>query len=176
MGGAETGGGRAGRPDPGNVAEGGGPVRVVVSGADTDGRFALLETRERPGDEPPLHAHTREDEVVYVLEGRVTVSVGGERRDCLTGAAVLLPRGREHAFRVESGEARLLVLLLPAGLEGLYREVGGATGTHDMEWLVTISARYGVEITGPNPLAGSGGDGSVGAHRSRSGVDAAQPR
>ena len=176
MGGEGTGGRGADGPNPGNVAEGGRPVRVVVSGADTDGRFALVETRERPGGEPPLHAHTREDEVVYVLEGRVTVSVEGERRDCPTGAAVLLPRGREHAFRVESREARLLVLLLPAGLEGLYQEVGGATGTHDMERLVTISARYGVEITGPNPLAGYGDDGSVGARRSRSGADAARRR
>ncbi len=70
----------------------------------------------------------------------------------------------EHTFRVESGEARLLVLLTPSGLDGLDAELGGPTDPHggktdapsrDMGWLVTASARYGVEITRPPP-AGMG--------------------
>ena len=118
---------------PGTPAQGSDSVRVLVSGADTGGRYALIETRERRGGEPPLHAHTNEDEVVYVLAGRVTVWVGEERRDCPTGTCVLLPRGGEHTFQVESGEARLLVLLLPAGLEGLYWELDRANTPHSGE-------------------------------------------
>ena len=69
----------------------GSAVRVLVDGEATGGRLALLETRERRGAGPPRHVHMREDELVYVLAGRLTVEVGGERRQAvayteLTGA------------------------------------------------------------------------------------------
>ena len=120
---------------------------------DEGGRVALLERVERRGAEPPLHLHTREDELVYVLAGDLTYYVGEETHTATAGAAVFLPRGQEHTFRVESAEARLLVLVVPAGLEGFYGELEqAATGaTSDLEQLVTIAARYGVEITGPPP-------------------------
>ena len=137
------------------------PPRVVVSGDETGGRFALVETLARRGAEPPLHLHSREDELVYVLAGRLTLRVGDVERDCPAGTGVLLARGCEHTYRVESGEARLLVLLVPAGLEGYYRELGVPTdgrtghgagdGRQDVERLVTVAARYGVAITGPPP-------------------------
>ena len=133
-------------------------VRVPVAGEATGGRFALIETRARRGDGPPRHLHTREDEVVYVLEGRLTVYRGEEPLDAPAGTCVLLPRGGEHTYRVESEEARLLVFLLPAGLEGCYRELDQAArgadgapgeGSDQVERLVATAARYGVEITGP---------------------------
>jgi hypothetical protein len=144
---------------------------VLVSGADTDGRFALVETYIRPGDDLPLHAHTREDEVLYVLRGQVTIWMGDEPRACPAGTCLLLPRGHEHACQVEADEARLLTLLLPAGLEGLYRELAGGVdlrgatpgqGARDFEWLVTAAAHYGVEITGPCPDHERGEDEPVG--------------
>ena len=146
--------------DPGNASREVGPVRVVVSGAETGGRFAVVETRERRGGEPPLHVHTREDEFVYVLEGHMTIHRGEERLDCPAGTGVLLPRGCEHTFALESAEARLLALLLPAGAEGLYAELGRPTNpggedpqrvSPDLERLVTIAARCGVAITGSPP-------------------------
>ena len=134
-------------------------VRVVVSGEETGGRYAVVETVERPGSERPLHLHTREDELVYVLQGRAAFYKGDEDLRCGPGDRVLLPRGCEHTFRVESDEARLLVLLTPAGLEGLYAELvksidprrgeNPRSMTRDLDRLVTASARYGVEITGP---------------------------
>ena len=80
------------------------PPRVVVSGDETGGRFALLETLTRRGAEPPLHLHSREDELVYVLAGRVTFCQGDQDLRCGPGDGVLLPRGCEHSYRVESGE------------------------------------------------------------------------
>ena len=128
-----------------------GLARLLVAGEETGGRFALVETRARRGEGPPRHVHTREDEVLYVLAGRLTVYRGEVTLDAPAGACVLLPRGGEHTYRVESAEARLLVVLLPAGLEGCYRELDGAAGegSHQVERLVATAARYGVEITGP---------------------------
>ena len=36
---------------------------------DTNGAFCLVEATLVPGNEPPPHVHSREDELFYVLEG-----------------------------------------------------------------------------------------------------------
>ncbi len=140
------------------LEQGDSSVRLLLTAEDTEGRFAIVETIERPGAEPPRHVHNREDEVVVVLEGRVRFYAGGKLLDCPAGTCLYLPRGCEHSFTVESQEARLLVMVSPPGLEGYYRELSRgveaedatrAGGMQDVERLVTIAARYGVAITGP---------------------------
>lgn len=148
---------RAGADESGRGGEA--PVRLLVAAEQTGGRFAVVERRTRRGQEPPLHGHTREDVLVYVLEGRVTFVSAGEWRPGPPGTCLLLPRGVEHGYRVESDEARLLVLLAPAGLEGLYDALGRRKdgAAPDVERLITAAAGYGVEITGPPPGRGAQG-------------------
>lgn len=126
-------------------------VHVLVTGADTRGRLAVIEIRERRGAEPLRHLHHWEDEIVYVLEGEVIFVLNDQRLPRSTGSCVVLPAGHEHAYALVSEEARLLVIAAPAGLENLYRELGGlsSTGRSDIERLVMVAAQYGVEITGP---------------------------
>jgi quercetin dioxygenase-like cupin family protein len=124
-------------------------ARVLVTGEETGGRVALIALDERRGGGPPRHLHHWEDEIVYVLAGEVTFHRGEERLPGTAGTTVLLPRGCEHAWRVESEAARLLVTVAPAGLEASYEELDwGAT---PLEVLVAVAARYGIEITGPPP-------------------------
>jgi len=130
-----------------------------VSGAQTGGRFALVQTSERRGQEPPRHVHEHEDELLYVLEGQLEVVVGEARQAVAAGAAVLLPRGIEHSFVLRSNEAALLLLLLPAGLEDYFHAASqwaieaelptGEEISPQVERLITLAARYGVTITGP---------------------------
>ena len=126
---------------------------VLVAGDLTDGRFAVIEAREKRGAEPPRHVHSREDEFIYVLEGRVTFEREGERFEAGPGMWLYLPRGSQHRFSVESAEARLLVMLAPAGIEDWLRDLRlpdtPATDPNTVERLVTTAARYGVAITGP---------------------------
>lgn len=126
---------------------------VLIAGEHTEGRFAVLEARMRQGSGLPRHVHSREDELVYVLEGRVTFDRDGDRLDGPAGTWMFLPRGCEHTFAVESAETRLLVMLSPAGLERCLDESGQPEdpGAEQqlVEWLVATAARYGVAITGP---------------------------
>jgi quercetin dioxygenase-like cupin family protein len=126
---------------------------VLVSGDETGGRFSVIEVREPRGAESPRHVHTREDELVYVLEGRVTFDHDGKRLDAPAGTSLFLPRGSEHTFVVQSPEARLLMLLSPAGLEHSLADLAQPSqplsGELVIERLVTTAARYGVSITGP---------------------------
>lgn len=143
---------RNGPNDEGRVV--GASVHLLVTGTDTKGRLAVIEIQERRGAEPLRHLHHWEDEIVYVLDGEVTFMLNDEHLPRSAGSCVLLPAGQEHAYALKSEEARLLVMAAPAGLEHLYQELGGlnATGRSDVERLVTVAARYGVEITGPTGL------------------------
>lgn len=128
--------------------------RRIIGAAETDGRFALIEMTEATGGGPPCHQHDREDEALYVLAGDLAVWQAGLWSPAPAGTAVWLPRAREHAYVVTKGPARLLVFITPAGLEGFFAEISACSRGKciDAELLVTIAARYGVEITGPGPL------------------------
>lgn len=131
---------------------------VLVSGEQTGGRFAIIEARERHGAESPRHIHSREDEFIYILDGCLKVHCDGEAFVVRAGSLLSLPRGSEHVFIVESLEARLLVLLSPAGLEDYLTasEAVGPSGSESQaaERLVALAAEYGVAITGPANHAG----------------------
>ena len=51
---------------------------VCLSGADTGGKYCLLEVGLAPGMSVPRHTHTREDEAYFVLAGELEVIVGHE--------------------------------------------------------------------------------------------------
>lgn len=133
---------------PGALASG---ARVLLDGASTGGRFTVVDVVVRAGDEPPLHMHTHEDEVIYVLAGGLRICRGDEQYIAMAGDSLYLPRGVEHSYAVIGADARLLVIAAPSGLEGLLKEwrCGPESGAMAVEWLVTAAARYGVEITGP---------------------------
>lgn len=134
-------------------------VRLLVAGEQTQGRFALVETIVRCTEEPPLHSHTHEDEIVYVLQGEVTFYLEGARLERGAGECIFLPRGSEHTYCIESGEARMLVLLTPAGLEGYYQEMNRPIDAEQyIERMITAAAKYGLEIMGPGPLESPASD------------------
>ncbi len=76
------------------------------------------------------------------------------------GSFVHLPKDVQHAYQnVGTGPARFLTLIVPAGLEKFFEEVG-KPGTHlsspppfeeeDLEKLLAVAPRYGAEILLPN--------------------------
>jgi quercetin dioxygenase-like cupin family protein len=92
-------------------------VRPKLSGEQTGGRFALWEGVLPHNAAPPLHSHPQ-DETFYVLEGSVAVwAAEVAEAPCGPGAAVFVPGGVPHTFRVDSDTARLLFLSTPAGIE-----------------------------------------------------------
>ena len=99
-------------------------MTVHADSADTNGAFALVESRGRAGNEPPLHVHENEDELFYVLEGRLKVQRGNEELTVEPGESVFLPRRVPHTFKLLSGEARALVYITPGGFEEYFRAIG----------------------------------------------------
>src|SRR5260221_5871929 len=60
--------------------------RFLVTGEETNGKYALLEAVVAPGGGPPPHVHSREEEGFNVLEGEITFQIGGERLVAGAGA------------------------------------------------------------------------------------------
>ena len=127
--------------------------------------LSLAEAQTRPGAEPPVHIHAREDEVYYVLEGELTFQRGHELIEAGPGDAVVLPRGIQHGFAVRSETARVLFACTPGGLEeafhavsepGLRGELPALPAGPPPDEAVAAAnaafAEHGVTFTGP-PLA-----------------------
>jgi|SRR5215469_182342 len=83
-------------------------MRLIASGAETGGRYTVLEQVTPAGWGPPRHIHSREDEIFYILEGSYEVHCGDERRTVSAGACAILPRGVPHGFSYYRDGARSL--------------------------------------------------------------------
>lgn len=133
-------------------------ARIHVDSEETGGRYAIVENLAPEGDMPPLHVHHREDEVFYVLEGRMRLHLPGEHVELASGDSFRAPRGVPHTYRVESETARWLVFCQPAGFDALVRETAEPARSdglpprgraHDVEALAAAAARQGIELLGP---------------------------
>jgi len=135
-------------------------LTFLATGEDTQGQFALIEIVGRKGNVPPSHIHRQEDEIFYLLEGEMTVSVGDRVIKVTPGTMVFLPRNVQHSFTIDSEQGRMLVLLTPAGLEGWFKEFSvpaqtltlppaDEPGYSDVQRMLEVASRYGLEFALP---------------------------
>jgi hypothetical protein len=121
-------------------------ILVRASSESTGGALSLFE-EVPPLVDTPRHVHTHEDELFYVLDGEHVIEVGHEEHRVGPGGAVFAPRGIPHAQRrVVPGEGRLLVLTVPGGFEGFFRELAAAdaAGTLGPDAYAAASEKYGI--------------------------------
>ena len=93
---------------------------IRLSGADTWGKYCLLELGLAPGMSSLPHTHTRGDEAYFVLSGELEVIVGEEVFLLRPGDTLIVPRNFPHQLR-NSGktENHYLIIFSPSGLENL---------------------------------------------------------
>ena len=152
------------RVDDGDAIWAVGVLMVVKrDAAQTDGAYTLVDHTAPAGYETPYHVHRNEDELFYILEGRLECRYGeaGENRvRAEPHDTVVLPRDVPHGFRVLGENAcQMVVQVNPGGLEELCRSVGEPAprpetpppGEPDAAALAEAAAEYGLEILGPLP-------------------------
>lgn len=92
---------------------------VKAGERQTTNGAAVVEYVTRKGEEPEEHTHPTEDEMFYVLEGRLAFRCQDERFEVEAGGFVFLPRGIRHGYMVRSdGPVRLLVITAPPRQRG----------------------------------------------------------
>jgi quercetin dioxygenase-like cupin family protein len=128
--------------------------RVRVSGHDTAGTFAVLDTEAARGHGSPMHVHRHDSEVFLVLEGTLRVVVDGQEHEAGAGSAAVLPAGRPHGFVVTSETARYLVLHHGPAFEQFVADAAGeGDDIPDPARLTEIAALHGIDIVGPPLVA-----------------------
>jgi quercetin dioxygenase-like cupin family protein len=97
---------------------------ILVSGADTSGRYTLIDMYVPSGGGPPPHRHDFE-EMFTILEGEIELTFRGASAVARAGETINVPANAPHVFRnVSERPARLLCLCSPAGQEEFFKEVG----------------------------------------------------
>jgi quercetin dioxygenase-like cupin family protein len=137
---------------------------IKATKEQTGGQYTLVEILAPEGYPGVLHVHHSANEGFWVLEGELTFYVGDQTMKARPGSFLFGPKDVPHAFTVDSGPARLLFVLSPAGFEDLIREMGEPareptippqpeepSGEAEMQQMAAIAAKYGNEILGPPP-------------------------
>lgn len=110
------------------LSRGGTTVRLLVAEPST----TLLELELEPGSGAGPHVHTREDETIAVVAGRLAVDDGAVH-ELLVGDTVFLRRGVRHSFANDGGETvRAYVFCTPGGLERFFGAVARAESDADV--------------------------------------------
>ena len=122
--------------------------RYLIDSADSGGAIAVVEHLLAPRTlAAPIHRHSREDEYSLVLAGRLGVFEDGDEVVASPGDLVFKPRGRWHTFWNAGDEPlRVLELIVPGGIEQLFRRLAEPGGEYDPETLPPLAAEYGGEV------------------------------
>jgi len=128
---------------------------IKAEAKHTDGGLTFVETVVPAESGPPLHIHERESESIYVLDGEVRVVANGEDFTLAPGGFVHMPKGSLHKFENTLKEpSRILLIFLPSGIEGYFRELGtprvgdepSPGRVIDQDLLARVAPKYGLEI------------------------------
>jgi quercetin dioxygenase-like cupin family protein len=100
--------------------------RLVLTGTETEGAFAVIDMLIPPGGGPGPHAHATFQESFYVLEGEIVVRSESGTYIAREGSTVSIPRGGAiHSFKNEAAStAHILCVVVPSGLDDFFKEAG----------------------------------------------------
>jgi len=141
---------------PGEGRDFGDGLLCRITSASTGGAYCAFEQRLAPGQGVPLHVHSREDEVYYILEGQLDMQCGQRSFTAEAGAMVVIPRGIPHAFHNPAETPiRFLNLFIPGGFDDFVAELNQLLpeDAADEDKRNVIRRKYGVEFLSPDAAA-----------------------
>jgi quercetin dioxygenase-like cupin family protein len=135
--------------------------RILASGDQTGGAYALSEARVLPGGGPPPHIHRREDEAFFILEGTITFTLNGQEVAAGPGTFLQAPRNLPHTFKNETNSpARMLIFVTPPGFEKFIQQFAQPVPSfdspplpvtpEDIARLMAVAPQFGIEILPPH--------------------------
>src|SRR5262245_53961837 len=119
-----------------------------IKSSNTHGVFAVMEFVTPPGKGVALHVHEREDELVYLLEGEIEVTLGNQKMKAVPGVMAILARGIPHGFiNLGNNPSRLLDTILPGQFDNYFVELAAlyAAGDPSEEEIDALSRKYRIK-------------------------------
>jgi quercetin dioxygenase-like cupin family protein len=139
--------------------------RIVISGKQTEGAYAVIDMLVPPGGGPGPHAHANIQEMFYVVGGEIDFKTEAGKYLAKQGAFVNIPKGGEvHSFKNNSKElAHLLCTVIPAGLDEFFEEIGTPVeagtflpvpvwGEAELKRIMQLAEKHGQKLYPPNYL------------------------
>lgn len=120
-----------------------------IMSEQTAGQYSVVISTTPPQGGPPLHVHSHEDEMFYVLEGEYEFRCGDEARRVSAGTLVHLPRGIPHGFRnVGTAPGVLMNTITPGGFEQFFEEIDQLPKDKPLDRgkVTEIAAKYGLRF------------------------------
>lgn len=131
-----------------NLLIAGGSFIHKVSSADTNNVFSVIEIVTPPGKGVALHVHEKEDELVYLLQGEIEVTLGDQSMKAVPGVMALLPRGIPHGF-TNVGDTPSIVIdtILPGAFDNYFVEMAALyrSGEPSQEAIDALSEKYSIK-------------------------------
>jgi quercetin dioxygenase-like cupin family protein len=117
-----------------------------VSGAETFGRFAVVEETSPPASVVPKHFHNETDEIIYVLEGKYELQIDGKITIAQKGDVLIIPRKTPHGFRnLLNISSKMLAIITPSGFENFFAEISRSQPIEPSE-IAEIGRRNDLEL------------------------------
>lgn len=121
--------------------------------------ISVIEHRMAKDFAPPLHAHHRESETFFILEGQFRFQRDGEIFEAGVGDTIHLPKDSVHGFRVLSDYGRCLTIT-NGPFEDMVRAASRPAATDDLpeqapptvlqqQALAQICSAHGIDLVGP---------------------------
>ena len=131
-------------------------VKTRVTAGRTGGAYSLFEVEVGPGGGEGPHVQHREDECLYVVEGRFAFAIEGAKTEAGPGEHLYVSRGALHAYEnVGEAAGTLLAVHTPGGPQERFVAAAGglATGPDPAsragrDGFGLLAAEHGIEICG----------------------------
>ena len=118
-----------------------------IKSSDTDNVFSMIVIITQPGKGVDLHVHENEDELVYLLQGEIEVTLGDQKMLAVPGVTALLPRGIAHGFtNVGDTPSIIIDTILPGRFDNYFAELSGLykKGEPSQNEIDALSEKYGI--------------------------------
>jgi len=129
---------------------------VKLDQSKANGDYYVFEVLSPAGAGIPPHVHSREDEVIQVIEGTYEVFLGGQVYQAEAGTILHFPCGIPHGFQnVGNTNGRTLWFVTPSSnFEPFFEELGAlpTDAPPDLAKVGAIFGKYGMEVL-PMPEA-----------------------
>lgn len=129
------------------------PNDLKVSAKDTNGNLAIFEYAGKEKTGPPLHLHSQQDEIFYILDGEYLFQIGTDKMMVKAGDTVFGPRNVPHTWIQRSETGKMVYMVQPAGtMEAFFAEMNQLQGPPTETQVQAIHQAHGMTVLGP-PLS-----------------------
>jgi MGT family glycosyltransferase len=129
---------------------------VLAAAPETNGAYSALEIFVPPGAGTPLHAHSKQETVFYMVRGHLRFQVGDGVWEHGPGGVILADRTVPHLFvNMGNAEAVVIVIARPGGIEKFFLEVATeiaatdaptAATQEEIERILARAPAYGITM------------------------------